>query len=508
MSTIRSSHRVGLELLEQLALAGRLDLEAAERVRGADQLERRAVVERRSGRDRPSRRWCARSRRARGASTRASARRGCRASGSRAARRRPCRPGPCGGRSRSARAAPARPGRGSTRTMPHGCSAMWRGNPSEPLGHPEQQLELRHGQVDARGAPGRRSSPSRRWRAEMCGNAFATTPTSTSGRPSALPTSRTAARARYVSIMATQAARSSPWRDEDHVVDVLAPRRLDVDVDVGQLVAHRVEEPLERQVVAQRVDVGDAGQVADERAGGRAPARREDAHRLDVGDDVGHGQEVAPRTPSRRIIESSRWSRSRSLPRGLTHPRSSDAAPAPLGEQRRRRCGPAGVGKSGKWIRFSPRSNVHVSASASVASQRSGRSGEQRAHRGRRLQPPLRVRPRDVVRGDRHDLPHALQRVGEERVLGHEVAHRVRGDGGDLEPLGEPEHRADLGVGAGLHAMLDSHDTAVAPERLAERGGEHSGRRRSGRRRPAARRASAARAARPSPRRARRSASE
>ena len=35
---------------------------------------------------------------------------------------------------------------------------------------------------------------------------------------------------------------------------------------------------------------------------------------------------------------------------------------------------PAGVGKSGKWIRSSPRSNVHRSASSSVRSQRSGRS--------------------------------------------------------------------------------------------------------------------------------------
>ena len=47
----------------------------------------------------------------------------------------------------------------------------------------------------------------------MWGNDFATIPTSTSGRPSALPTSRTAERARYVSIIATQPVRSSPWRD-------------------------------------------------------------------------------------------------------------------------------------------------------------------------------------------------------------------------------------------------------------------------------------------------------
>ena len=50
---------------------------------------------------------------------------------------------------------------------------------------------------------------------------------------------------------------------QDHVVDVFATRGFHVDVDVGQLVAHRVQEPLERQVVPQGVDVGDAGEVTD-----------------------------------------------------------------------------------------------------------------------------------------------------------------------------------------------------------------------------------------------------
>ena len=44
MSTIRSSHRVGWSFWSSSRWPGRLDLEAPERVRGADQLERRDVV--------------------------------------------------------------------------------------------------------------------------------------------------------------------------------------------------------------------------------------------------------------------------------------------------------------------------------------------------------------------------------------------------------------------------------------------------------------------------------
>ncbi len=60
------------------------------------------------------------------------------------------------------------------------------------------------------------------------------------------------------------------------VVDVLnglLPQvRFDVDVDVGRPVARRGQEPLEQQLVGDRVDVGDAEGVADRRVGRRSPA--------------------------------------------------------------------------------------------------------------------------------------------------------------------------------------------------------------------------------------------
>ena len=57
-----------------------------------------------------------------------------------------------------------------------------------------------------------------------------------------------------------------------HVVDhALAAGDGEVDVDVGHLLAARVQEPLEQQVVADRVEVGDLEAVGDERC--RRPSR-------------------------------------------------------------------------------------------------------------------------------------------------------------------------------------------------------------------------------------------
>ena len=55
----------------------------------------------------------------------------------------------------------------------------------------------------------------------------------------------------------------------DDVIDDLAPTLVvEVDVDVGQAHAVRVEEPLKQQVVLDRVDVGDPHAVCDRRTCG------------------------------------------------------------------------------------------------------------------------------------------------------------------------------------------------------------------------------------------------
>ena len=67
----------------------------------------------------------------------------------------------------------------------------------------------------------------------------------------------------------------------------------EVDVDVRHLLAARIQEALEEQVVADRIDVGDLERVGGERAGGRAPARADaDPVHLREVDEVPDDQEV------------------------------------------------------------------------------------------------------------------------------------------------------------------------------------------------------------------------
>ena len=66
----------------------------------------------------------------------------------------------------------------------------------------------------------------------------------------------------------------------DHL---LAPLVLEVDVDVGRLVALGRDEALEEQLDAYRVDGGDAEAVADGGVGRRAAALAEDAARGRIG---------------------------------------------------------------------------------------------------------------------------------------------------------------------------------------------------------------------------------
>ncbi len=79
---------------------------------------------------------------------------------------------------------------------------------------------------------------------------------------------------------------------EDRLVDLEPPRGLDVDVDVGQRLAQRGEEPLHQQAVPDRVDPGDTEQVVDQAARPRPPGRAPHPHLLDEVGDVADGEEV------------------------------------------------------------------------------------------------------------------------------------------------------------------------------------------------------------------------
>ena len=74
--------------------------------------------------------------------------------------------------------------------------------------------------------------------------------------------------------------------------DLLAPRVLEVDIDVGRLGALARDEALEQHRHARRVDLGDAEAVADRRVGGRAAALAEDAATARELDEVVDRQEI------------------------------------------------------------------------------------------------------------------------------------------------------------------------------------------------------------------------
>ena len=79
----------------------------------------------------------------------------------------------------------------------------------------------------------------------------------------------------------------------DVVDDALAALDGEVEVHVGHVLARRVEEPLEEEAVAQRVDVGDPEAVRGERAGGAAAARPDrDAVAPGEDDEVPDDEEV------------------------------------------------------------------------------------------------------------------------------------------------------------------------------------------------------------------------
>lgn len=78
----------------------------------------------------------------------------------------------------------------------------------------------------------------------------------------------------------------------DPLQDDLAALMLEVDIDVRRLAPLLGDEALEQQVVALRVDGGDAQHIADGAVGGRAAPLAEDLLAAGEADDGVHGQEV------------------------------------------------------------------------------------------------------------------------------------------------------------------------------------------------------------------------
>ena len=152
-----------------------------------------------------------------------------------------------------------------------------------------------------RGVGQHQRSPRRRAAAFQPSESFASRSRSANGRPSALPTSRIAPRERYVAKLATSDACSRPYFSVTRDDQLLADVAREVEVDVGHRRQLAVEEAAEREVVRDRVDVREAGEVADERADRRAaPAARRQhvAHRAGAAHLVARPRARARAPPS------------------------------------------------------------------------------------------------------------------------------------------------------------------------------------------------------------------
>ena len=116
--------------------------------------------------------------------------------------------------------------------------------------------------------------------------------------------------------------------------DDLAAFVLEVDVDIGRLAAFLGDEALEQQVVALRIDRGDAEYVADGAVGRRPAALAEDVLGSGEADDRVHRQEVGgilqPLDQAQFVLELGTDLVGQRLPDSVPQrlPRSASPAPA------------------------------------------------------------------------------------------------------------------------------------------------------------------------------------
>ena len=226
----------------------------------------------------------------------------------------------------------------------------------------------------------------------------------------------------------------------DHL---LAPLVLEVDVDVGRLVARLGHEALEDHGADLGADRGDAEREADQRVRRRAPPLAEDA--LGAGDSATtslHGQEVG------RVGLAGDQ---RELVRGLGAPRLGHARGiAPARAPRRSAAPAAPAGPRRPRSPWGTRSAARRARSGSPRRSRPARCtaaswpGEHPQHLGLRAQPPLGVGERGAAdRVDADALADAGQHV--DQPPARAVVHDRLGGGDEpqAELLGEPRQPRD-----------------------------------------------------------------
>ena len=177
----------------------------------------------------------------------------------------------------------------------------------------------------------------------------------------------------------------------DVIDDPVAALHAEVHVEVRHRDALRIQEPLEQQVIAQRVEIGDAERVRDQRARAGATAR---THRHAVlarpADEIRHDQEVARETHLADHVELARQ-------------------PGLVGSALRRSAG-ADDRRAQSGLEAGARLLAQMILDAAARGHRVGRQG-------RLAEPHLEVQPP-------RDLDGILERL---RQVGEQLRHLLRG---------------------------------------------------------------------------------
>ena len=202
---------------------------------------------------------------------------------------------------------------------------------------------------------------------------------------------------------------------------------LEVDVDVGRLVALGRDETLKQKIEARGIDLGDAETKAYRRIGRRSAPLTENAARAREAHDVVHGEEIG------RVVELANQGEFMRERRAHVVGNAVGIARARADLRERLKRGLRVRIALAQFLRIAVRKLVEAEGEP-VEEARGlfngcGRLGEEARHFARVLQMPLGVGLNQTPRRlQRHALADAGEHVGERAPLGNMHQHIVGGE--------------------------------------------------------------------------------
>ena len=242
-----------------------------------------------------------------------------------------------------------------------------------------------------------------------------------------------------------------------HVLDhAVAAVLAEVDVEVGHGYPLRVEEALEQEVVAQRVEIGDAERIGDQRARARA-APRPHRHRVRLGpvDEVGDDEKVAGEAHLGNHLDLEFQARAvlglapgTLVLAGEEFCQAQCEALAGLLREIILQAHPGRRGKRRQLALAQFQRQVAAARDLDAVGERLGNVGEQFRHFRLRLEVALLGEDaRPALVGEHVALGDAHPRFMGEKIPGLQELHRVGRNHRQRQPAGERERALNIGLG-------------------------------------------------------------